>query len=608
MSVATNGHVTSMRTKNHVVDIEKLGNRRKTLLFNSSIGEEFLHRLQFCTEFLYQGREFESFLGAEYDLEECWQDIVTEELTKEETEQQSAIWEFIKTEKNYQNGLHIVIELFLALFNALKDEGDLFEVGVDELFGNIGDILEVNKIFWMDYIYPVLCRTRERGTHFIPSELLISKNSQLLNFKTMFSCYTEYCTSENSYLKYVQTLTESELISDTDLTKNLRQWLKWCENLHQCQSYKLIGLLNEPRTRLGKYPQLLKTILDKTGDQYDTDILKSVITDCKEFEESIVDLILQNTQEKRFQSCLERFEEETELEETEDEEIKCNCLSVISFLKASIKRLPNDKNRYLLNETNVKLLSGRKKEKVTIYIFSDVLLIGKLNTETQTIKIISKIYVLDRLNLLKSQNSKNVIVLLYLDEFGLLSDTFSVEVQPVKIDSWVSLVQRAKYCYNNALTGQESLIDFFKKGNSELQLFHYRKGKLRNRFDSGVRSAVVSEIIFEDDYMEIKNQVKRNLSTTSCKENFQLKEEIKNGKTEDSKNLIAANHPMRPHSLGCVNDLYDQQSKQSLSIVCVRQHDEEKQSTVIHYQTSNAKQFKSFNKGVNKYTQTGIVQ
>ena len=441
--------------------IKKLGKRREHVLCTGSSGERFLDRLFHCTQ---QMQFSNCHLDDKFKLEADWKSIVREVLDTKLRRQQGAVWKFIASERAYVSRLNIIINLFLALFKGMNDEGDLLDIEECHIFGNIAEILRVNEQFWMDFIFPSLERTRRKGTPITP-RCLFTSATRSVNFKDIFKCYEKFCLHEEIYVLFAQRLTEPECINDSTLIQNLKKWLKWCEGLPECNKMKLIHLLKEPRVRLHEYTLLFSEILKETCDGREIEFLKCILAECNDMVHNINESMHERIEQLKLVSCLEQLDELTFME-SEDETVTENCFLVINFLRLPIKTLNTPVPRCILNETFMKLVRRTKKKKVKVLIFSDVLVMTKVNNMTKKFKIVNRIYFLDKLQLSKTQQFENLIVVKYYGEFGLLAETFSFEMQPGEIDTWISIVERAKLCYENCIAEKGRLMDFFKDGNT----------------------------------------------------------------------------------------------------------------------------------------------
>lgn len=551
-------------------------------------------------------------------LEEDWRDVISENLNEIDQRYQDALWEFIKTERDYIKDLKVIVNHFMLVFSTLKSNGNLSKINEYDIFGNINDICRVNETFWMDYVNPALRKFRRDKIPLSACMLFNSACGQAFSFNDIFTFYEKFCLGLGGhvYLSFIKILNrvkpEPGSENESELRNNLKQWESWSEVVSQCGSSSLMQLLDKPRLRLTQYVMKLSVVEYNTTNQSELTILNSLITECTTFENHLNDKIRQQFLYKQLATCLEQLDDETTTE-TDFNKNELEFLLVKNFLKQPIRTAHFKESRFILDESKMKLITSKKREKVKTFLFSDVLLITKYNNTNKKYKIMSELYFLDKLYLLKSQESKNVVVLMYLDAFGLLASTFSFEIHVNEVDSWVALVKRAKLCYENSIAGKGSIYDFFRHGDSPL-LFHYRKGKLLESFDDDGEQCA-DEIIFVDDFIQIDGSERGKLPTASYtgrRKRSSQNELTSSNELQETNDKSVSNTGTLQN--GCVTPRRSRRSTTSLdqpspqrpsSIICFRQTDGE-QSTLIDYEENHPCFFLSFNKAAHKTTQTDI--
>ena len=127
-----------------------------------------------------------------YSLEEDWTDIVRNShmLSEKARSQQTALWELVETEVAYIRTLKVIqdvscipktqknfkkwpfiFQLFLNCLCNLQNNLVLTEIDTERLFCNIPEIYAANRVFWHDYIMPMLTQSRKNGEPLNPSQM-----------------------------------------------------------------------------------------------------------------------------------------------------------------------------------------------------------------------------------------------------------------------------------------------------------------------------------------------------------------------------------------------------------------------------------------------------
>lgn len=452
---------------------------------SSKCKQEFDDRLNFISNYLLQPSEdFSSFLNENSLFEEKWDDIVTEELSDEMQHQQSALWELITFERNYLIQLIITVKMFLASFRRLKDCNELSDIKEDDIFANISDILRCHEYTWTNTIYPSMTKNRKSKKRLVPNNFLPS--SKILQ-KT-FIYYTKLFHKVEDCINYVHTKSKQESPLDSELTQKIKRWIKWTENMPQSNGMKLAQLLRNAQEYFDNYTSLIENIIKKTFEQDEIIALQSTLNECITFTSQIKDQIYTKLKNDEMKMYIEQFEKFSQLTEDEDDHV----CSVIEFLRSPIKTLNSNGPtlRFILNKSAMKLITRKTKDEIILFIFSDVICLSKFNKVTKKHQIFSRLYFLDKLHFMISQHARNIILLFYFDEVGLLADAFSLELQPEKVEEWIYILTRSKRNYENILAGKVTSTNIFKDEHIPKDLSKSKEYKKVDNFVTNVGTVV----------------------------------------------------------------------------------------------------------------------
>ncbi|ORY23180.1 hypothetical protein BCR33DRAFT_728175 [Rhizoclosmatium globosum] len=174
---------------------------------------------------------------------------VKESVSKEEEKRQNAIYDIIKTEKNYVEELKIIQNLYL---NPLKESNVIdpnrLEHFTKIVFCNAHDLLAVNtKLF-------AKLQARQKEQHIVEKigDIFLSCAADL-------SCYIEYCgnreySRNDIALEKSQNPKFREFLANAHVGSGIRAEIK----------HELDGYLHKPIARMASYLLLLKAIYEKT--------------------------------------------------------------------------------------------------------------------------------------------------------------------------------------------------------------------------------------------------------------------------------------------------------------------------------------------------------
>lgn len=509
--------MTAQKKRSSLVSInslEKLQIRCKQLDHSTS-GEAFVDRMHYCSKKLFETyNDPTSFLPPNMTLESRWQNIFATDLSEKEADLQSSIWEFITTEKTYITRLNILVRLYLEMFQRLNDEGDLREIDTFDIFANISEIHRVQEEFWTNFIYPMLKRAREKKDFFCASDLFTSVNKKF-SFKENFKCYETLCLREEKCLQYIQDSVELKSVGNNSMLK-LMQWLSWCESLALSGRMKLKDLLSELRTRLFRYNILLQGITKRLTNKKEIKFIDEKRKECHAFLLSIENQMLEQVKYRELKTCLQQLEETSSLE-SEIELDPRNDTSIKNFLCLPIKTTHATLPRFILDERLVKIIRGGHRETVKAVLFSDNFALMVQNKHNSTYQIVNHLYHLDKVDVIKSKRDNNVVVFLYLDELGLLAETFSVELHPNHFDEWICILKKAQCCFKKVLRGESTTFDFYNDPGDHIEPRHHISYKyLEDGQNSPDRykMQVEEKIIIDDknDHKTLYKFDKRSLS------------------------------------------------------------------------------------------------
>ncbi|XP_060905186.1 uncharacterized protein plekhg6 isoform X2 [Labrus mixtus] len=367
-------------------------------------------------------------------LEKSWTDIVHSHSTmsKMQRHQQEALWEFVHTELTYINKLIIIRDLVIAALVNLHQHGFLLEVTPELLFSNIPSVITAHQLFWQEVIYPMLQEVRKTGKPFDPMGL----EAGCLQFHERFSCYRHYCWEEENNLEFTRRLMES--------SPHFLTYVQWVETHPQCDRMRLGDMQAKPHQRITKYPLLLKAVLKTTHDPQVQHKLVGMISCVISFLESINNYLKHKDEELALVISAQRVEG-YEVEGI-NEEIDKLVREISQFaLTCPIRGVGTEVVRKLLLEENLKI-RGRKDSKLEVValLFSDVLLMTKVQKKGERLKVVRPPLALDRTYCLPLKDGCSFVLV----EVGELQSAMNVYIfaasTPESCSKWVTTVQQAK--------------------------------------------------------------------------------------------------------------------------------------------------------------------
>ncbi|KAF2904664.1 hypothetical protein ILUMI_01506, partial [Ignelater luminosus] len=236
-------------------------------------------------------------IDALYKLEVDWREIIdVSDLTERLQQQQTALWELIKTEVAYIKTLKVVTDLFLACLKNLQSVNLLKEIDTEKLFSNITEILDANVLFWRNCIFPLVRDMRRYKQPPCIENML----QGFLKISDTFQAYFRYCAEQARCQHYCrENHTHNELFT---------AYLAWCETQKECNRLRLMDILVQPMQRLTKYGLLLKAILRNTDDDVEKDNLNLMIKSVDDFVNNVNLSLKQKQDNERLKGIMARIE------------------------------------------------------------------------------------------------------------------------------------------------------------------------------------------------------------------------------------------------------------------------------------------------------------
>ncbi|XP_029359790.1 pleckstrin homology domain-containing family G member 5 [Echeneis naucrates] len=386
-------------------------------------------------------------------LEKNWTDIVQSHSTmaKMQRHQQEALWEFVHTELTYINKLIIIKDLVIAALVNLHQHGFLLEVTPELLFSNLHSILSAHQLFWQEVIYPMLEEVRSTGKPFDPMRL----EAGCLQFHERFSCYQHYCWEEENNLEFTRRQMESN--------PHFLTYVQWVESHPQCERMRLGDMQAKPHQRITKYPLLLKAVLKTTQDIHVQHKLRGMLSSANSFLESINDYLKLRDEELALSISAQRVEG-YEVEGINDE-IDKHVREICQFnLTCPVRGVGPEVVRKLLLEENLKI-RDRKDSKLDVValLFSDVLLMTKVQKKGERLKVVRPPLALDKTSCIALKDGCAFVLV----EVGELQSPVNVYIFAAstseRCSTWVSTINQAK----------ETLANL-RKSESDRQLESWR--------------------------------------------------------------------------------------------------------------------------------------
>ncbi|XP_045899803.1 uncharacterized protein plekhg6 [Micropterus dolomieu] len=372
-------------------------------------------------------------------LENNWTDIVHSHSTMSKTQrhQQEALWEFVHTELTYINKLIIIQDLVIAALVKLHQHGFLLEVTPERLFSNLPTILIAHQLFWQEVIYPMLKEVRMTGQPFDPIRL----EAGCLQFHERFSSYQHYCWEEENNLEFTR--------RQMDSNPHFLTFVQFVETHHQCERMRLGDMQAKPHQRITKYPLLLKAVLKTTQDPHVQLKLRNMLSSVNSFLESINDYLKLKDEKLALTISAQRVEgyEVEGINEEIDKHVRVFC----QFdLTCPIRGVGSEVVRKLLLEENLKI-RGRKDSKLEVValLFSDVLLMTKVQKKGERLKVVRPPLALDRTYCIALKDGCSFVLV----EVGELKSAMNVYIfvasTSESCSTWVSTIHQAKETLRN---------------------------------------------------------------------------------------------------------------------------------------------------------------
>ncbi|XP_061530384.1 uncharacterized protein plekhg6 isoform X2 [Phycodurus eques] len=372
-------------------------------------------------------------------LERNWTDIVKSHslMSRMQRHQQEAMWEFVHTELYYINRLIIIKDLVIAALVNLHLRGFLQEVTPELLFSNLSTILSAHQLFWQEVIYPMLQEVRSTGKPFNPMRL----ETGCLQFRERFSPYCHYCAEEENSFEFARQQMESN--------PHFFTYVQWVETHPQCTRMRIGDMQAKPHQRITKYSLLLKAVLKTTQDPRVQRSLRNMVSSINNFLESINEYLRLKDEEVALSISAQRLEG-YELEGI-NEEIDKHVREICQFdLTCPIRGVGRGVVRKLLLEENLKI-RGRKDSKLEVValLFSDVLLMTKVQKKVERLKVVRPPLALDRTYCIALKDSCSFLLV----EVGELWCPVNVYIFTASTSescsTWVSAIHQAKVTLRN---------------------------------------------------------------------------------------------------------------------------------------------------------------
>ncbi|KAM9405169.1 uncharacterized protein plekhg6 isoform 2-T2 [Salvelinus alpinus] len=373
--------------------------------------------------------------GTGATLENNWTDIVHNHLMmcKTQRHQQEALWELFHTELTYINKLTVVTDLVMAALTNLHQHGFLLEVTPESLFSNLPSILSAHRLFWQEVMYPMLQEVRRTGKPFDPMGL----EAGCLQFPERFSTYLHYCCKEESTVEFTSKLTDTNL--------HFHTYLMWVEAHLQCERMRLGDMQAKPIQRITKYPLLLKAVLKTTQAPHTQHTLRGMLACVNGFLHSINDYLRLKDDELALLLSAQKIEG-YDVMEGMNEEIEKHVREFCSFdLTCPVRGVGPGIIRKLLLEETLKI-RGRKDHKleVTALLFSDVLLVTKVQKKADRLKVVRPPLALDRTRCDTLKDGCSFVVV-EVSVLGCAANVYTFSTSsPESCSTWVFTIHEAQ--------------------------------------------------------------------------------------------------------------------------------------------------------------------
>lgn len=378
-------------------------------------------------------------------LESDWRDIVEyKDLTDKQQQQQTVLWELIKTEVAYIKMLKVVTDLFLSCLQDLQSKNLLKEIDTEKLFSNITEILEANVIFWKTTLFPLV---RDMRRYKRPSCI----ENMLQGFSALhdtFQPYFKYCADQSRCQHYCRENLDSDVFA---------AYLTWCESQKDCNRLRLMDILVQPMQRLTKYGLLLKAVLKNTEEDVEKENLQTMIKMVDEFVNNVNSSLKHKQDKERLKGIIARIESYDIVDSKDDdiEKLLKRDKSLTQFdLNRPMLNCPVERKRHLLLEGDLKLKdSGTSKMEVHCFLLTDMLLICKPSTKKggATVRVVRQPYLVDRLIVSELNKETPSLGVIYKNEFDMAIAAFILQNNDSKkLKGWKEGISKAQMLYAQA--------------------------------------------------------------------------------------------------------------------------------------------------------------
>ncbi|XP_050307638.1 pleckstrin homology domain-containing family G member 5 isoform X2 [Anthonomus grandis grandis] len=433
-------------------------------------------------------------IDALYKLEDDWKDIITDygDLNERQQQQQTALWELIKTEVAYIKTLKVVTDLFLGCLRDLQLKNLFKEIDTEKLFSNITEILGANVIFWRNTLFPLVRDMRKYRRPTCLEHML----EGFAKLHETFQPYFKYCAEQSRCQHYCRENLESEVFT---------AYLTWCESQKDCNRLRLMDILVQPMQRVTKYGLLLKAILKNTDEDIERDSLHTMIKLVDDFVNNVNSSLKHRQDKERLKGIIARIES-YDVVESKDDDIERMLKKEKSFTQLDLTRpmlgCPSERKRHLLLEGDLKLKdSGTSKIEVHCFLLTDMLLICKPSTKKggATMRVIRQPYLVDRLVVQELNRETPSLAVVYRNEFDMAIAAFILlSSDAKKIKGWKDGIAKAQHLYSQAKQmnsmGDESLdADYSFDGNLESD-YHSLQLAPRSPLATSSRASRVSSL------------------------------------------------------------------------------------------------------------------
>ncbi|XP_057689842.1 pleckstrin homology domain-containing family G member 5 [Corythoichthys intestinalis] len=390
-------------------------------------------------------------------LERNWTDIVKSHSTmsRMQRHQQEAMWEFVLTELNYINKLIITKDLAISALVNMRLRGFLQEVTPELLFSNLPTILSAHQLFWQEVIYPMLELVRLTGKPFNP----IQMEAGFLQFSERFSSYYHYCAEEENSFEFARQQMESN--------PQFVTFVQWLETHPQGARMRLGEMQAKPHQRITKYSLLLKALLKTTLDPHAQRSLQSMLSSVNSFLERINEYLRRKDEDVALSMSAQRVEG-YQIEGI-NEEIDKYVREICQFdLTCPMRGVSRGIVRKLLLEENLKI-RGRKDSKleVVILLFSDVLLVTKVQKKDERLKVVRPPLALDRMHCIALKDNCSFL-LVEVGELLCPVNVYTFTASTAEsCSTWVSTIQQAQVTLRNLREANKRSTEAERTSNTD---------------------------------------------------------------------------------------------------------------------------------------------